>query len=62
MGRAARGVRGMDLRKDDFVVSVCPVSADDSEKMLSISRAGAMERSANQDQPITACSREAAKA
>ncbi|MEJ7618085.1 MAG: DNA gyrase subunit A, partial [Pyrinomonadaceae bacterium] len=33
MGRAARGVRGIDLRKEDFVVSVCPVSADDSEKM-----------------------------
>lgn len=40
MGRAARGVRGIDLRKEDFVVSVCPVSADDSEKMLSISEQG----------------------
>src|SRR6266513_1761661 len=34
MGRATRGVRGIDLRADDYVVSVCPVSADDSEKMI----------------------------
>jgi DNA gyrase subunit A len=40
MGRATRGTRGIDLRKDDFVVSVCPVSADDSEKMLSVSELG----------------------
>src|SRR5205807_3709340 len=40
MGRATRGVRGIDLRGDDFVVSVCPVSADDTEKMLSVSEQG----------------------
>jgi len=40
MGRATRGVRGIDLRKGDYVVSVCPVSADDSEKMLSVSEQG----------------------
>jgi DNA gyrase subunit A len=40
MGRATRGVRGIDLRPDDYVVSVCPVSADDSEKMLSVSELG----------------------
>jgi len=40
MGRAARGVRGVDLRKGDYVVSVAAVSADDSEKMLSISECG----------------------
>lgn len=40
MGRAARGVRGIDLRKGDYVVSVSPVSADDTEKMLSISECG----------------------
>src|SRR6266699_353869 len=40
MGRATRGVRGIDLRPDDYVVSVCPVSADDSEKMLSVSEQG----------------------
>ncbi len=40
MGRATRGTRGIDLRKDDFVVSVCPVSPDDSEKMLSVSERG----------------------
>lgn len=40
MGRATRGVRGIDLRPDDFVVSVCPVSAEDSERMLSVSEQG----------------------
>jgi DNA gyrase subunit A len=40
MGRAARGVRGIELRENDYVVSVCPVSADDTEKMLSISEQG----------------------
>ena len=40
MGRATRGVRGIDLRKEDYVVSLCPVSADDSEKMLSVSELG----------------------
>ncbi|HWN10292.1 MAG TPA: DNA gyrase subunit A [Pyrinomonadaceae bacterium] len=40
MGRATRGVRGIDLRIDDYVVSVCPVSADDTEKMLSVSELG----------------------
>jgi DNA gyrase subunit A len=40
MGRATRGVRGIDLRKDDFVVSVCAVSADDTERMLSVSEQG----------------------
>ncbi len=40
MGRATRGVRGIDLRPDDYVVSVCPVSADDTERMLSISEQG----------------------
>src|SRR5207244_8369594 len=37
---ATRGVRGIDLRPDDYVVSVCPVSADDKERMLSISEQG----------------------
>ncbi|HEX5705327.1 MAG TPA: DNA gyrase subunit A [Pyrinomonadaceae bacterium] len=40
MGRATRGTRGIDLRKDDFVVSLCAVSSDDSEKMLSVSEQG----------------------
>jgi DNA gyrase subunit A len=40
MGRATRGVRGIDLRIDDYVVSVCPVSSDDTEKMLSVSELG----------------------
>ncbi|HEV8589889.1 MAG TPA: DNA gyrase subunit A [Pyrinomonadaceae bacterium] len=40
MGRATRGTRGIDLRKDDYVVSLCAVSADDNEKMLSVSEQG----------------------
>jgi DNA gyrase subunit A len=40
MGRATRGTRGIDLRKDDFVVSLCAVSAEDNEKMLSVSEQG----------------------
>jgi len=40
MGRATRGTRGIDLRKDDYVVSLCAVSSDDNEKMLSVSEQG----------------------
>ncbi len=40
LGRVARGVRGINLRKDDFVVSACAVSKDESERMLSISEQG----------------------
>jgi len=40
MGRATRGVRGIDLRKDDVVVSLCAVSAEDNERMLSVSEQG----------------------
>jgi DNA gyrase subunit A len=40
LGRVARGVRGIALRKDDFVVSACAVSKDESERMLSISEQG----------------------
>src|SRR5919206_191331 len=35
-----RGVRGIDLRKGDYVVSVAAVSADDKERMLSVSECG----------------------
>jgi DNA gyrase subunit A len=40
MGRAARGVRGVNLRKGDYVVSVCAVSKEGNEKVLSISEKG----------------------
>jgi DNA gyrase subunit A len=40
MGRATRGVRGINLRQDDYVVSLCAVSAEDSERMLSVSEQG----------------------
>ncbi|MBA3441720.1 MAG: DNA gyrase subunit A, partial [Pyrinomonadaceae bacterium] len=40
MGRATRGVRGIELRPDDFVVSLCALSSDDNERMLSISEQG----------------------
>jgi DNA gyrase subunit A len=40
MGRATRGVRGIDLKPDDYVVSLSAVSADDKERMLSVSEQG----------------------
>ncbi len=40
MGRAARGVRGVNLRKGDYVVSVCAVSKEGNEKVLSVSEKG----------------------
>ena len=40
MGRATRGVRGVNLRKGDFVVSVCAVSKEGKEKILSVSEKG----------------------
>ncbi len=39
MGRVARGVRGVSLRKGDFVVGVCAVD-DESQKILTISEQG----------------------
>jgi DNA gyrase subunit A len=40
MGRAARGVRGVNLRPGDFAVSVCAVSQEGTEKILSVSEKG----------------------
>nr|MBP7376245.1 hypothetical protein [Pyrinomonadaceae bacterium] len=40
MGRVARGVRGVNLRPGDFVVSVCAVSQAGTEMMLSVSEKG----------------------
>lgn len=40
MGRAARGVRGVNLRKGDEVVSVSAVSQEGTEKILSVSEQG----------------------
>jgi DNA gyrase subunit A len=40
MGRAARGVRGVSLRKGDYVVAVCALSPEGTEKILSISEKG----------------------
>jgi DNA gyrase subunit A len=40
MGRATRGVRGINLKPEDYVVSLCAVSPEDSEKMLSVSELG----------------------
>jgi DNA gyrase subunit A len=40
MGRAARGVRGVNLRSGDYVVSVCAVSQEGTEKILSVSEQG----------------------
>src|SRR5438105_4108449 len=38
--RAARGVRGIGLRKEDYVVAVCAVAKDGGERMLSVSGQG----------------------
>ncbi|HEX2639045.1 MAG TPA: DNA gyrase C-terminal beta-propeller domain-containing protein, partial [Pyrinomonadaceae bacterium] len=40
MGRAARGVRGVNLRAGDVVVSVCAVDKGGSQKILSVSEKG----------------------
>ena len=40
LGRATRGVRGIKLRKGDYVVSACALLPDESEKVLSISEKG----------------------
>ena len=40
MGRVARGVRGVNLRPGDFVVSVCSVSQEGNEMILSVSEKG----------------------
>src|SRR5688572_6146214 len=40
MGRVARGVRGVNRRKGDEVVSVCAVSEEGTEKILSVSEKG----------------------
>ena len=40
MGRVARGVRGVNLRSGDYVVSVCSVSQEGTEKILSVSEKG----------------------
>lgn len=40
MGRVARGVRGVNLREGDYVVSVCAVSQEGTELILSISEQG----------------------
>lgn len=40
LGRVARGVRGIKLRKGDYVVSACAVSEDESENMLTVSENG----------------------
>src|SRR5437868_10653658 len=40
MGRAARGVRGVNLRSGDYVVSVSAVSKEGTEKILTVSENG----------------------
>jgi DNA gyrase subunit A len=40
MGRVARGVRGVDLRKGDFCVAVLAVSPEGTENILSVSEKG----------------------
>ncbi|MBS1806886.1 MAG: DNA gyrase subunit A [Acidobacteria bacterium] len=51
MGRQARGVRGITLREDDYVVSVCAVSGD--EQMLSVSSNGFGKQTAINEYRVT---------
>lgn len=51
MGRQARGVRGITLRDDDYVVSVCAVSGD--EQMLSVSSNGFGKQTAINEYRVT---------
>lgn len=53
MGRAARGVRGVDLREGDYVVGVCAASAEGIEKILSISENGFGKQSKVTDYRLT---------
>jgi len=39
-GRATRGVKGVNLRKGDYVVAVCAVSKEGTEKILTVSENG----------------------
>ncbi|MBK7708336.1 MAG: DNA gyrase subunit A [Acidobacteria bacterium] len=40
MGRVARGVRGVNLRKGDFCVAVCAIAPEGLERILSVSEQG----------------------
>ena len=40
MGRAARGVRGINLRDGDYVIGMCAVSKEGTEKILTVSEEG----------------------
>ncbi len=54
MGRAARGVRGVDLREGDYVVAVGAVSPEGGELMLSISEKGYGKQTKVGDYRLTA--------
>lgn len=51
MGRQARGVRGITLREDDYVVSVCAVEGD--EQMLSVTSNGFGKQTAISEYRVT---------
>ena len=51
MGRQARGVRGITLREDDYVVSVCAVECD--EQMLSVTSNGFGKQTAISEYRVT---------
>jgi len=40
MGRAARGVRGIRLKEDDYVIGMCSVSKEGEERILTVSEQG----------------------
>lgn len=51
MGRQARGVRGINLRDDDYVVGVCAVTGD--EQMLSVTSNGFGKQTALSEYRVT---------
>ena len=53
MGRAARGVRGINLGQDDYVVGLCDVSEEADEKILSISEQGFGKRTVANEYRLT---------
>jgi len=53
MGRAARGVRGIRLAKNDYVVGICDVSKEADEKMLTVSEQGFGKRTIANEYRLT---------
>ncbi|MFV0389067.1 MAG: DNA gyrase subunit A [Pyrinomonadaceae bacterium] len=53
MGRAARGVRGIKLKKNDYVIGMCAVSKEGGEKILTVSEQGFGKRTEVENYRLT---------